>query len=243
MRKLIFMMILLPLIVIGQNEDTRILNLTHVKVKMGHEAQFAEGMKMYKKCYKENGGEDYYGVWRRVQGKNSVMAFTSSEDNWAGMDDQNDEAGNKCRHLFSDFLMPHMAGYDYSIATFMPKISKDENNSLDKAWVTYFRVKNSSDFMDVIKIVSESVKAAEGDERAYWYGFAGGGTSSPDYMVVWPFDKYADLDKDQDGVWELVEKKHGKKKLDEVREKFRNSLDDVWSYIYDRSEDLSYSKE
>ena len=236
-------MLFFPILMMGQENDSFVLSMTSVQIKMGHEAQFSEGMKMYNKCYKENGGEDSWNVWRRVQGKNSVVGITSMMDNWAEMDDQNEEAGNKCRHIFPGFIMPHIDGYESSMATFMPKISRDENNSNDKVWVTYFRVKNSSDFMDVVKTVSGAVKSAEGDERGYWYSFAGGGTSSPDYMVVWGFDKYADMDKDQEGVWELCEKKHGKKKTDELREKFRNSVEESWSYMWDKSEELSYTME
>ena len=243
MRKLILVMFLVPIMMMGQENESKILSLTHVKVKLGHEAQFFEGMKMYKKCYGENGGEDGWNAWRRVQGKNMVVAVSSMMDNWAAMDDDNDEASNKCRNLFNGFIMPHVDGYESSFARTMPNISNDSDNNKDKVWVTYFRVNNSTKFMDVIKTVSGAVKESEGDERAYWYGFSGGGPSSADYMVVWPFEKYADLDKDQEGVWELCEKKHGKKKTEELRETFRNSLDDSWAFMYDKSDELSFAKE
>jgi hypothetical protein len=61
-------------------------------------------------------------------------------------------------------------------------------------------------------------------------------------MVVWPFDKYADPDKSQDGVWKVYEKAHGKKKADEMRKQWNMTVADSWSYIYDRSESMSYSE-
>lgn len=241
MRKLLLTFLLAPIFLLAQN-DTKIINLTQVNVKMGHEMQFMEGMKMYKKCYVDNNGSNEWNAWRQVQGKNMTMAFTDTMDKWAEMDDQSDPAGNTCRTMFNEFIMPHVAGYESSMATTMPDVSPSEAVSTDKVWVTYFRVNNSSDFMDAIKTVSSAMKEVEGQPRGYWYAFAGGGSDSADYMVAWPFENYADLDVEMDGVWEVCAKKHGQKKTDEVRAKFRASLDDSWAYIYDKSEDLTYSK-
>lgn len=238
MKKLGLLFLTIPFFLMGQNESI-INNITHIQVKMGHEAQFAEGVKMYKKCYEENNGEGTWNFWRRVQGANTVYAVTDTMENWAEMDDENDEAGNSCRSIFPSFILPHMESVDYMISETMPEISNDSQEGKDKVWVTYFRVENSTDFMEVVKALSGEIKKAEGDERGYWYSVAGGSTDSPDYLVAWPFDKYADLDVDMDGVWKIYEKAHGKKKTEEMRNKFRNALDDSWSYIYDKSDDLS----
>lgn len=125
------------------------------------------------------------------------------------------------------------------IAESIPEISNDSTEPQDKVWVTYFRVKNTSDFKSVIKSISGEIKKVEGDERAYWYSIAGGSSKAPDYMVAWPFDKYADLDKNMDGVWKIYENANGKKKTEEMRETYRNAVDDSWSYMYDKSENMS----
>jgi hypothetical protein len=240
MRKLLLLCLLAPLMIMGQNESI-ILNLTHVNVKMGHEAQFMEGMKMYKKCYTDNNGDSGWNAWRQVQGKGMTMAITDTMEKWAEMDDDSDAAGNSCRAVFMSFIMPHVSGYESAMATTMPEMSPASDVSKDKVWVTYFRVNNSTDFLDAVKTVGEALQEIEGSKRGYWYAFAGGGQDSADYMVAWPFDKYADLDKPMDGVWEVCAKKHGKKKADEVRAKFRNALADSWSYIYDKNDDLTYT--
>ncbi len=239
MKKLGLLFLLAPFFLMGQDNSSNIINLTHIKVKMGHEAQFVEGVKMYNKCYSKNEGEGKWNFWKRLQGSNSVYAVTDMIENWAEMDDDNDEARNKCRNLFPNFILPHMGKSDYMITESMPDISNDSTEPKDKVWVTYFRVKNRADFMPVIKAISAEIKKVEGDERAHWYSVAGGSTEAPDYMVVWPFDNYADLDKDTDGVWKIYENAHGKKKTEEMRTKFRNSVDDSWSYIYDKSDDMS----
>ncbi|MCA0133684.1 hypothetical protein [Winogradskyella alexanderae] len=240
MRKLSILLLAVPFFLMGQNDNSSVINnVTHIKVKMGHDAQFMEGVKMYKKCYAENGGEGTWNFWNRVQGANSVYAVTDTMENWAEMDEGPDEAGSKCRYLFSDFILPHMEKMDYMITKSMPEISNDSTEPSANVWVTYFRVSNSSDFMDVVKAVSGAVKKAEGDERAYWYGAQGGGEQDADYLVAWPFENYAELDKDMDGVWTVYEKANGKKKTDEMRAKFDKSIDGRWSYIYSKNMDMS----
>lgn len=238
MKKLSLLVALVPLFLLGQNPE-HIINLTHIEVKMGHEAQFAEGVKMYNKCYAEAGGEDQWNFWSRVQGANSVYAVTTMMDNWAEMDDEGDEAGKNCMNMFPTFILPHMKSTHNMITESMPEISKDSSEPMDKVWVTYFRVNNSSDFMNIVKAISAEIKKSEGDERGYWYSVAGGSSKDADYMVVWPFNKYAELDKSRDGVWKVYEKAHGEKKTNEMRKKWRNAVDDSWSYIYNKSDSMS----
>lgn len=240
MKKLICLLFVLPLFAFGQdNSQDHIINITHIKVKMGHDAQFVEGVKMYKECYNKAGGENNWDFWRRVQGEAGVYAVTDMMANWAEMDDDSDEAGQKCVSIFPNFIAPHMKSIYSSITESIPEVSKDGNENNDKVWVTYFNVDNSADFMSVIKAVSGAVKDKEGDERAWWYSVAGGSSDAPDYMVVWPFDKYADLDEDMDGVWKIYEDANGEKKADEMRAKFRASVKSSSSYIYDRNPDMS----
>jgi hypothetical protein len=243
MRKLCFLLLIVPFFLMGQDDDSsNIINVTHITVKMGHEAQFAEGVNKYKKCYAENNGEGKWNFWRRVQGSNSVYAVTDTMENWAEMDDESDEARDKCISHFPEDILPHMESMDYMVTESMPDISKDTNEQKDKVWVTYFRVSNSADFMEVIKAVTAEVKKAEGDERAYWYSVAGGSEDSADYMVAWPFDKYGDLDKDMDGVWKIYENAHGAEKTAEMRKKFMEAVDGSWSYMYDKSDSMSKSE-
>jgi hypothetical protein len=239
MKKLCLSLLAVPFFLLGQDNASFIENLTHIKVKMGHEAQFAEGVKMYKECYAENGGTDTWNFWSRLQGKGTVYAVTSMMDNWAEMDKEPDAASGMCRAMFPSFISPHMEEVYTSITSYMPEISNDSPGSMDKVWVTYFQVKDNQEFMTVIKALSAEIKKAEGDERGYWYSFEGGSKDSPDYLVAWPFDKYADLDKDMDGVWTVYENAHGKKKTAEMRAMYRNAVEDSWGYIYDKSDSMS----
>lgn len=109
-------------------------------------------------------------------------------------------------------------------------------------WVTFFDVKNSSDFNDIVKEVSSTYKNSKGEPLGIWYDFAGGGPDSPGFMVVSPYKSFADMDKPMDGPWKVYEDAKGKAKTDETRNKFRNALNDSWSYLYTLKEDLSKSE-
>ncbi|MCA0153557.1 hypothetical protein [Winogradskyella vincentii] len=240
MKKLSILLLVVPFFLMGQDDNSAMINnVTHIKVKMGHDAQFIDGVKKYKKCYAENGGEDTWNFWNRVQGSSSVYAVTDTMANWAEMDEGPDEASGKCRELMMESIMPHMKDVNYMITMSMPDISNDSQDPATKVWVTYFRVSNYADFMSVIKAVSGAIKKAEGDERAYWYEVQGGSEKDADYLVAWPFEKYADLDKDQDGVWAVYSKEHGEEKTAEMRAKFNAAVDGSWSYIYSKNMDMS----
>ncbi len=239
MKKLIYLIALVPFLLFSQSDESILLNMSKITVKMGHDAQFAEGVKMYKKCYKENDGDGNWNSWKRVQGKGNVYIFTDAMKNWAEMDDSSDPAGKACRNIIVNFVRPHIKSIDYNIASSMPKISREPMQDAKLVWVTFFKVKNGTAFNEVVNEVSIALKKIEGSERGFWYNVVGGGAYMADYFVSTPFTKFADLDTDVDSVWKVYEKVNGKKKTDAARAKFRASVLDVWSYMYSLKEELS----
>jgi len=87
--------------------------------------------------------------------------------------------------------------------------------------------------------VTSAIKEDEGEPRGIWYSYMGGAVGDPNYMVSVPYKNFAELDMERDGPWEMMEKKHGKAKTEEVRSRFRNSVNNIWSYLYTLKEDLS----
>lgn len=239
MKKLLLLAVLIPMFALSQNDGSKLLNMSEITVKPGHESQFIAGVKMWKECYLENKGTDKFNVWRRVQGEGIMYVLTGMMDNWAEMDKE-DAAGKECRMKVLDFIMPHVEKVNYNIARTMPEVSKSSPSEGTKlVWVTFFKVENSVVFNDIIKETSSAIKSAEGSVRGTWYTFMGGGPDSPDYMVSTPYKGYAEMDITRDGVWKIYENKHGKKKTDETRAKMRASLEISWAYLYSLNEELS----
>lgn len=239
MKKLLIIILMLPLMAISQDAKEQLLSLTEFTVKHGHSAPFLDGIKKVKECYTENGGKDTWNFWSRVQGVGDVYGVSSFMPNWAEMDKE-DEAWDSCRMIMMNFIMPHVESVNYSIAQTQSGWSKKgSSDDMKLVWVTYFRVKNGALFTEVVKDVTSTLAKEEGDNRGYWYSFMGGGESDADYMVSEPYSGYAALDKDYMNPFKVYEKVHGEKKTKEMREKWRNALDGSWSYIYKLNEELS----
>jgi len=239
MRKLLYLLLLLPFVVVSQGNESFLLNLTEINVKQGHEAQFIEGVKSWKKCYQDNEGKNKWNMWRRVQGEGSVYTLTSSMAKWAEMDEDNDIAGQKCRIKVVNLIRPHIKSTNYNIARSMPEVSRTTPMPEDTklVWVYNVKTSNSDSFKEAVKEISTAIKKAEGDSRATWYNVQGG--QGADYFVAVPYKNFAEMDVDRDGVWKIYEKANGKAKTDALRAKFRASVSSDWSYMYTLNEELS----
>lgn len=241
LRNLICFLLLLPVVSIAQDQTGQILSISEITVKQGHEAQFLQAAKQWKECYLKNKGTDHWSIWRRVQGKGGVYAITSTMTKWADMD-KRDPASSDCRSIAKNFIIPNVESTDNSFAKNMPEFNRVSNDSMNLVWVTYFSVKNSSDFMDVVKDVVQTFKSSGSTVTTgtrLWYEMEGGGPESPQYMAVAGFKSFAELDKNNESVWVAYEKLKGKKATDAIRTKFRNSVDRIWSYLYTLEKDLS----
>ena len=222
-------------------QEKFILAVTEFTVKNGHEKHFEDGIKAWKECYLENNGEWTWTIWQRSNGKGSVYALTSSMKNWAEMDEATDEAGQKCREIAMEKIVPHVESRENNFYSSMPEISKSRNlQEMGVLWVTFFKVENSTVFNSIIKEISEIMQEREGDQRGLWYSAAGGGPEAPSYFVSTPFENYAALDIERDGVWTTVEKAKGKEERDKMQAEFRAAVKDIWSYIYQQKKELSH---
>ncbi|MGB5243791.1 MAG: hypothetical protein WBN19_09655 [Lutimonas sp.] len=239
MKKLLFIVFVLPYLLVAQNDDSRLLNMTQITVKFGHNDEFTQGVKQWKKCYMDNKGTEKYNVWRRVQGEGNVYVITGWLGKWADMD-KKDEASDKCNNVVKESIAPHMEGISYNIAETMPELSTTWDPTTTVVWVTYFKVNNGTVFNEVIKETSSAMTKIEGKTRGAWYDVMGGAPDMPHYFVSTPFKDYAAIDVERDGVWEVLEKATSKAKAESVRANFRSSVDSMWSYVFKLDEEMSF---
>lgn len=241
MKKVLYVMLLLPFVLIAQENESFLLNMSEITVKHGHNAQFIEGVKSWKECYLENNGEDTWNIWSRVQGEGTVYTMTSRMAKWAEMDEEGDEAGKECRMIVQNFIMPHVKSVHYNIARSMPDVSTTAASMADATvvWVYNAKINNSTNFLDVVKEISAATKKAEGNPRGTWYSVAGGSPEVADFFVAIPFKNFAELDIETDSIWKVYEKANGKSKTDALRTKMRASISSDWSYMYSLNKELS----
>lgn len=239
MKRLIYLLLFIPYMMVAQMSESQILTMSELTIKQGHNDQFKAGVKLWKECYEKNNGADSWNLWSRMQGEGNVYVLTGLVKNWVELD-KDDPASESCRAIVRDMIMPHIEKNVYHLASTMPELSSTNTNSERTiVWVTYFRVKNSTVFNATIKEIGTTVKAVEGDTRGTWYSLIGGSEEAPDYFVATSFKDFAEMDIKKDGVWKIMENKHGAKKTEQIRNEFRNALDGSWSYVYVLNKELS----
>ena len=240
MRKLLLFVVLLPVMALSQSNESILLDMTELTVKFGHNEEFIQGMKAYRKCYNDNGGTYSSNLWRRVQGEGAVYVLTNTMENWAEMDEGRSDASSKCWNNVLYHVRPHLQSVGRNIARSMPNISRTTPMPETTSMVMVYSVKTSNGdaFREVIGELTAALKKADGDSRGTWYSTVGGAADGADYFVGVPHDNFASMDVDRDGVWTTYEKANGKAKTDALRAKFRSSVSKDWSYMY-RLIDLS----
>lgn len=222
-------------------DDSMILSMTEFVIKPGHTTQFREGVKAWKECYVENEGDWTWDMWSRVQGEGTVFGLTSFMENWAEMDDASDEAGQACSNLAMNLINPSVESANRNLSTNMPSMSRTPGDNMGLVSVTYWRVSNSSQFLETVAEITSAISEAEGEPRGYWYDVVGGGLTAPHYFVVGPYVNFAAMDNDRDGVWTVVENELGANRRAELQSNYRESVDQVWSYMWRHVADLSYA--
>ncbi len=217
------------------------MSMTEFTVKPGHNTQFREGIKTWKDCYLENDGEWTWNMWQRIQGEGTVYVLTSTMANWAEMDDTSDEAGQACQNLARDLITPNVEKAVQNMARSIPDLSKATSAEGSVANVFFFRVNNTSKFRDVVDEVENTLNRVEGEPRGYWYNVIGGDLNAPHYFVSNIYDNFAAMDANRDDVWTVVENADGKKKRNQLQADFRDAVENVWSYMYRRADDISHN--
>lgn len=240
MKKFLILALVLPIFMYSQESTSPILSLYQFTLKEGHQKQFYEGMEQWKKCYIDNGGKQEWNVWSRLQGKGSTVGISFFMDSWAEMDEDSEpQVSEKCNPVVYDKIMPNIESSETSMSRVIPGLSRETPTNHPILWVTYFDVENDSEFRSVIKDVNSVYKKHNPDGLGTWFNVIGG--EGANYFVVSTFENFAALDKDRDGPWDYYAKEHGEAKMNQARDKFRNSLDRMWSYMYRRNNELSHS--
>jgi hypothetical protein len=223
------------------NEESAIMSLTEFTIKPGHNTQFREGVKAWKECYLEHEGDGRWYMSSRIQGTGSVYSLRSYTENWAEWDDPADEAGQACQNLALNLINPNVESATTHLSRFIPSISKTSGGGGGVVKVMYVRVKNGTLWGETVREVTSALRDAEGDAREYWYSSIGGGPDAPHYSAVTTYENFAAMDEDRDGIWTVVENQLGEEKRAELQGNFRESVDQLWSYLWRELPDLSHS--
>ncbi|MDX1471714.1 MAG: hypothetical protein R3213_09485 [Flavobacteriaceae bacterium] len=238
MRKLLLIMFLAPLMCWGQGMPN-MMAIGEVTVKTGKEQAFMDGMKKYIKCYKDNGGEEMWTTWVRMNGEGTVVAWTSAMDGWAALDEPEDEAGKACTSIVYADLIPNSENMNRMFVEVMQDWSSPNPPEGEVIQVTFFDVDNEVLFRQAVGDVIKTIKEVNGEVPGYWMEVMGGAPDQPDYFVSRRMKDFTAMDKDTFDPWQIYLNKHGEQKAMALNEKFNKAVDEQWSFMYKRNAELS----
>lgn len=228
---------------IAQEEDeSHILEMTEVGIKLGHTAKFREAVKPYNACIAENDADADWSAWRNVGGDGTTYWFVSTMANWAEMD-ASDEALETCWSEHMDNIMAHVDSVSTSFARPMSDWSGDaEGYSVVR--LHQFRVDDGDAFREAVGEITSIMKEAKYEHLGSWYDMIGNSSNEPDYFVVSHYDNFAAMDEDRAGPYATVSEAAGEERADELWEQFGDALKDDWEYftvMLRRDTELSHS--
>ena len=222
----------------AQNSEREILTTTEITVKLGHHTKFIEGVKKWKDCYLENEGENTWNMWHRQQGEGNVYIMSGMKAKWAEMDKE-DESSNACYQTLLNDVSPHIEKVSSRIARTMPEVSRSFPEDAKYIRVTYYEVHKEYAFEQVISAVTKAINDKEGAARGIWYNNELGGPDTPDFFVAEPYTKYADIDIERDSPARIYTDAVGEEKAGEMWEKWFDTLENSWTYIYELNAEMS----
>lgn len=227
-----------------EEDDSYMLQITEVGVKIGHDSAFREAVKDYHACLEEHEDAGTWSTWSNVGGEGRQYHFVSRMDNWAEMDSPW-EAGKACWPEHEEHLTPHVESVSTHYARHMADWS-GEAEGYTVVRLHHFRVDDNSDFRDAVSAITGIMKEAEYEHLGTWYQNIGNDSTEPDYFVVAHYDNFAALDEDRAGPYDTVVKAAGEERADELWEQFGDALRDDWEYFTDmlrREDELSRLEE
>jgi len=231
-------------VIAQEEEESHILSMTEVGIKLGHVSQFRDALKPYHACLRENDDDADWSAWRNVGGDGTTYWFVSTMANWAEMDTP-DEAGETCWPEHMENIIPHVELISTSFARPMPDWSGDaEDYSVVR--LHQWRVEDGAAFREAAGAITSIMKEAEYEHMGSWYDMIGNSSNEPDYFVVTHFDDFAAMDEDRAGAYDVVSEHAGEARADELWEQFGDSLKDDWEYFHvmlRRDSELSHSSD
>lgn len=231
--------------VTAQEEDeSYILEMTEVGIKLGHASKFREAVKPYNACIAENDDDADWSAWRNVGGDGTTYHFVSSMANWAEMDEPN-PAGEACWSQHVDSIMAHVDSVSTSFARPMAAWSGDAEG-YDMVRLHQFRVDDGEAFGEAVGAITSIMKEAEYEHVGSWYDMIGNSSNEPDYFVVSHYENFAAMDEDRTGPYNVVSEHAGEERAEALWDQFGDALKDDWEYFHAmlrRDSELSHSSD
>jgi hypothetical protein len=215
---------------VAQDTPVRMLEVTEIGVKIGHEMKFREGVKAYMQCYEEQGGGGNWSAWRNVGGSGISYHIVSFRSGWADLG-QTDAARDSCWSKIDEQVSPHMESVSTSFARHMPDWSGSPGDGNTVVRLHQFRVDDGEKFRETVGAITSIMKESDYPHLGSWYNVLGNSSNEPDYFVVAYYKDFAAMDEDRDGAYDAVKAAAGEERAEELWDDFGEALTDDWDYF------------
>ena len=236
---ILILLFCLPLINFAQEEesdkpDYAMVELNYMKTKVGMEMKFVEAVKKHNAKYHPEGPYDaslfYIGTGNEAGWYVWAMgAFTYSDlHNAPGAGEHRDNWAKTIAPYVEEYGRVEMWRYNEKLST-----TDGDSEPLETIWWIdiesgeYYRFKA---FMEDVQEIFDE----KGDEMHVW-NTQYSQNDGRDVAIVWPFDKWSDLDEEDWNMEEAYDEKHGKGSWDNALEEWddfiKSNKQEVWMRV------------
>jgi len=214
-----------------------------VSVTPPNDGDFRNGVKAFNACLKEHGGHWTWTLWDTVTGDGNVYYAATFGHKWADFDEET-SADKACRSEFMSKVMPYLKKTRSMFMVNQPDLQYWQDGQYKHFHLYFLRIKpgRDADFRDVMK----KIAAAAGKEK--WEHFSvdevrGGGKGAADYVVEFPFMKWADLAMNNPSLKDMLVKAYGQDEGTQTLNTLMDVIDKGWDQYVARDKELSYQPE
>lgn len=238
MKKLLFLLLLCPLLVFGQEDkEPGLFEVVYLEVKKGQDEAFVEAVKKHNMEFHKE-GKYHASVHYMINGPDGgLYSWVMGPTNWTAMDTRpgegahNDDWENVMKHV----VKAHSTTY-WKLDRSLSSMGTDEGGTKSEVWVYDLKPGKGRKWAQLVSNVKEVYEAKRPNESMYVYWNQFSDTNAGrDAAFVFPFNKYAWLDRDSNFM-EEYESVHGEGSFDLFLEEFMECVNGRVDFLRERIE-------
>ena len=232
----------------AENESANVVRDYTDVVMPANQQAYEAGIKAYNQCMSEHGFKYKWTALSHVTGNVYVYSYVSDPVEWGDFDTMH-ATGAVCDSVWRSEVNPHLKSETSAFMVIKPELSHMPNGmelGTGLIDVTYFKLKGGHAahemFTNTLKMIAEAAAKSHWPGQYLFSAVQDAGPDSPDFVLVWPAQDWADFGKEIDPpLWKMLEDVYGKKKAGELRKTLGEVIVNSSSHVDHYNADLTYT--